>query len=161
MAERINFRSFIRKITAPQLRLLGYEEIKETENNKGITTTLFRKHLYGDIYAFVEFQLGRWVSIIPPIPRTFDVALIRNKGNIPDTIGINRDEKYIMFPLSILLWNVLGVQKYGSPQHWWKYSNVYELETQLNMVNEDLTEYAIPWIEDEKSTNVNPYRKET
>jgi len=151
---KINFQLALKKIVTPKIGPLGYQKIT-LPKLKGAGITFFQKHLFDDVYGYVQFQLGRWTPTppgMPPIPMSFNIILIRNIGDEPDTIP-RENQYYLQMPLSYLLWMVFNVHKYGHEYHEWKYLTTEELEAQLQMATDDLVLYGIPWLEDLKSRN--------
>lgn len=151
---RIDFQAALKKLVVPRIAPLGYQKLS-LPKWRGAPVTYFRKRLFDDIHGYVQFHLGKWASTppgVPPIPRRFDVYLIRNLGDEPDPIP--RDYPYyVTMSLSSVLWVVLGIYKYEWQYHEWKYFTEDELKEQLEMATEDLISFGIPWLEDPKSRN--------
>jgi hypothetical protein len=158
MSQLIRFADTVKKIAGPQLRTYGYALIN-LENWKGSGDVFFQKNIYQDMQGFIQFSRSPWVVPVPnstKSQRSFDVYLIRNKGDKPDTLRKSREDKYaLLLPIDYLLWDVLNVKKYKSRYFKWEYNDQVQLEEQLNRVIEDLTRYGIPWIDDLNSRN--PY----
>lgn len=158
MGQSIRFADAVRKIVTPQLRVYGYEIIK-LENWKGSGDVFFRKYIFQDIHGFIQFSRSPWIEPVPNrkiSKRSFDVYLIRNKGDEPDTLRKSREDKLsLLLPIDYLLWDVLNIKKYNNRYFKWTYHDQDELEEQLNVVVEDLLLYGIPWMDDINSRN--PY----
>jgi hypothetical protein len=152
--DQIDFQATLKKIVAPKINPLGYQKIT-LPKWKGAPITFFQKHLFDNIYGYIQFQLGRWAPAppgAPPMPRSFDVTLIRNIGDEPDPIP-KEYPYYVTMTLSSVLWVVLGIYKYEWQYHEWKYFTKTELEEQLQMATDDLISYGISWLEDPSSKN--------
>jgi hypothetical protein len=155
--QKIDFQLALKKIVVPRIGSLGYQKIT-LPKLRGSGITFFQKHLFGDVYGYLQFQLGNWVPTpypMTPMPRSFRIFLVRNIGSEPITIPSDDDHYYLNQGLSRLLWVILGIFKYEWEYHEWKYFTVDELETQLQIATEDLILYGIPWLEDLNSKN--PY----
>jgi len=115
IAKRISFKQSLRRVAAPRLRQFGYELI-DLPASVGIGLLFFRKRLFGDIYGFVSFGLRRWhppPPDAPPWPRSFNVVLWRNRGDLPRVghgSGEGFYENWLQMPLGQLLWMVLHVK---------------------------------------------------
>lgn len=161
MSKRINFRQRLIRTVFPCLLPLGYDLVKRPES-VGIGMFFFGKHLYDDIYSFVSFQLMRWHPPpvrAAPVPRRFQVSLLRNRGPQPHYghgSGENCYKNWLYMPLDQLLWTVLDVKVYSSQYHEWKFFTSEELETQLQDAAEKLIQYGIPWLENPESENPYP-----
>lgn len=152
--DQVNFQAALKKFVVPGIAPLGYQKIR-LPNLRGAGVTFFRKHLFDDIYAYIQFQLGRWAAAplgVPPIPRSFKIILIRNIGDEPDPIPREYPD-YLIMPLSSVLWVALGIYKYEWQYHEWKFFTKEELQDQLELAMDDLISYGIPWLEDMNSRN--------
>jgi hypothetical protein len=149
---QIDFQAALKKIVIPKVTPLGYQKITSPKW-KGAPITFFQKHLFDNIYGYIQFQLGRWAATPPgvtPMARSFKIRLIRNIGDEPDPIP-REYPYYLTMSLSSVLWVVLGIYKYEWQYHEWKYFTKDELKEQLQMATEDLVSYGIPWLEDPNS----------
>jgi hypothetical protein len=148
------------KIGTKMLGQFGYECV-EIPQFQGIRFYFLRKCLGENIYAFIAFHQYSYVNLVingEQLPRTFDLTMWRNIGDIPRH-GYNPNEEnlpnWIFLSLPQLLWFVLKINIYEGPNHIWKYHNEEELVTQLEDAFEKMIEYGIPWLENPDSKN--PY----
>lgn len=148
------------KVGKEKLGLFGYEYFDNNKiQNRG--TYFLRKNLVENIYTFIAFQNFPFVRYEVngiEVPRTFTISLWRNIGDVP-RYGYNRNEEnlenWLENRLPHLMWSVLGVRIYGSPNHVWKYHDEAELILELGDAIDKTIEYGIPWLEDLSSNN--PY----
>lgn len=156
MSKSIRFVETVKKIASPQVHKYGYKIITPW---KGSSSVFFQKNIYQDYYGFIQFSRS---PLVIPIPgnttsrRSFQVYLLRNKGEKPVGLLINPEDKFeLSMTLCYLFWDILNITKYNSRYYEWDYHNQSQLEVQINRVIDDLVQYGIPWLEDINSRN--PY----
>jgi hypothetical protein len=158
MSKTIKFADTVRRIAGPQLQPFEYKTITPP-GWKGSGDVFLSKNIFNDIFGYIQFSRSPWVIPIADSTmsqRSFQVYLIRNKGEKPDTLLSKRGEKYtLLLPICYLLWDVLDIQKYNSRYYEWNYQDPSQLEVQINTIVGDLIQFGIPWLEDPNSRN--PY----
>lgn len=156
----MKYKKILARTVVPRLLPLGYELV-DSPDWAGIGSFLFRKHLFDNVHAFIEFHFMEWAkppSGIEPTPREFDVRLWCNKGEKPrlgEGEGEHFYENWINLPLNFLLWDILNVKVYEGRYHFWKFLTSDGLDSQLRDASENIIRYGIPWLEDKNSKN--PY----
>ncbi|MBX3066530.1 MAG: hypothetical protein KF726_26350 [Anaerolineae bacterium] len=99
------------------------------------------KPLADEVNAYAEFQLLYYQGS----PSRFRVNLLRNKGN--DARGRSGYADQLEITLSVLLWDVFGVQQLDTAEYWWTFANPQQLGAALMEAGKLLIGFGLPYLE--------------
>jgi len=156
---KTNFKRALQRVVAPKLADSDYQLI-DLEESTGVRSFYFRKRLWDNMYAFVDFHLMEWTSIPNEsnvLPRRFTISLWRNHGETPRSLYAKNDmavDDWLYMSLSYLIAGVLNINIYNDLYFEWKFKSSDELILQLQDATESLLKYGIPWLENPETRNV-------
>lgn len=135
------FGQLLEQVAGSAFRAAGYQ-LQENTMHQSRGLFRFRKDLAEGISVYVEFQLLHYQQ---GGPSRFRVNLLRSSG--PDArAGIPGYER-VETTLSQLLWEDFGVERLGSPDHWWLFNAPQQLAQALAEAGQYVLAFGMPWLE--------------
>lgn len=135
------FKDTLEKVAGGAFVALGYVlQDNGTHQSRGLFR--YRKDLADGASVYVEFQLLFYKL---GGPSRFRVNLLRNTG--PDARAASDDSDKVDTTLGKLLWDTVDIRVLGNADHWWTFSNAYELGAALVDAGKLVIGFGIPWLE--------------